>query len=95
LFVTHTIAGELASGTSLSKRERWRTFLKPFKVLPWTEAVDWEYGQAFRYLRAQGLLIAANDLWIAATGLAHGCPVVTAKTDHFNRVPGLEVLGSR
>ena len=41
------------------------------------------------------MLIGANDLWIAATGLAYGCPVVTANQAHFERVPGLVVLGYR
>jgi predicted nucleic acid-binding protein len=55
----------------------------------------WHYGQAFRYLRANGLLIGANDLWIAATALANGMPVVTRDEAHFRRVPGLDVLTYR
>jgi len=91
LFVTFTIAGELACGTSLSARQRWREFLDPFRVLSSTEDVSWEYGQAYRYLRENGLLIGSNDLWIAATALAYGLPLVTRNARHFRRVPGLEV----
>jgi alpha-L-fucosidase 2 len=50
------------------------------------------YGRAYRYLEANGLLIGGNDLWIAATALAHELPVVTRNAAHFGRVPGLEVL---
>jgi predicted nucleic acid-binding protein len=32
-------------------------------------------------------------LWIAAAGLAYRMPVVTRNTQHFQRVPGLEVVG--
>lgn len=95
LYITHTITGELASGASLSERGKWRDFIAPFQVLPWTEAVDWAYGQTFRYLQANGLTIGTNDTWIAATALAHECPVVTANAAHFQRVPNLEVLSYR
>jgi len=53
--------------------------------------VAWKYGQTFRYLRDNGLLIGTNDLWIAATALAYDLPVVTRNRRHFLRVPGLEV----
>ena len=93
LFVTPTIAGELAAGTSLAERTRWERFLGPFRVLPITEDVSWEYGRASRYLRDNGVMIGGNDLWIAATAVAHGLPVVTRNTRHYRRVPGLDVMG--
>lgn len=92
LFVTPTIAGELAAGSSMNDRERWERFLKPFQILPWSPDVCWEYGNTYRYLQANGLLIGANDLWIAAAGLAYRVPVVTRNVRHYQRVPGLEVL---
>lgn len=91
LFITPTIAGELAAGTSLADRGRWDRFLSPFRVLPITDDVSWEYGRASRYLRDNGAMIGANDLWIAATAVAHGVPVVTRNTRHYRRVPGLDV----
>ena len=54
--------------------------------------VCWEYAEAYRHLQAQGLLIGTNDLWIGATALAHGLPLVTANAGHFRRIPGLEVV---
>lgn len=95
LFVTFTVAGELAAGTSLAERGSWETFLAPFHVLPCTRDVCWEYGKAFRHLQQNGLLIGSNDLWIAATALAHGMAVVTANAGQFRRVPELEVLAYR
>lgn len=95
LFVTFTVAGELAAGASLSDRAAWQSFLAPFHVLPCTPDVCWEYGKVFRHLQQNGLPIGTNDLWIAATGLAHGMPVVTANAEHYRRVPGLEVVGYR
>ena len=52
-------------------------------------------GRLYRYLRENGLLIDANDLWIAATALAFGMPVVTRNEKHFARVPELNVMGYR
>ncbi|OFW28070.1 MAG: hypothetical protein A3H97_16255 [Acidobacteria bacterium RIFCSPLOWO2_02_FULL_65_29] len=93
LYLTFTVAGELAAGTSLSDRARWEAFLGPFYVLQSTPEVSWEYGRACRYLRDNGRLIGGNDLWIAATALAYHMPVVTSNVEHYRRVPGLDVEG--
>jgi predicted nucleic acid-binding protein len=91
LYLPFVVAGELAAGISMRERARWEAFVAPFYVLPSTPDVSWHFGRAFRHLRDNGNLIGANDLWIAATGLAYGMPVVTRNADHFRRVPGLEV----
>lgn len=91
LYLPFIVAGELAAGTSLSRRTRWESFLAPFYLLPSTPEVSWEYGRAFRYLKDNGRLIGGNDLWIAATALAYRMPVVTRNAEHYRRVPGLEV----
>lgn len=95
LYVTVTVAGELAIGESLSRRDVWEDFLSPFQMLAIDFEAAWHFGNTFRYLRANGLMIGASDLWIAATALAHGMPVVTRNEAHFRRVPGLEVLTYR
>ena len=92
LFITGVIAGELAAGVSLAKREVWEEFIRPFRILPLTREVSWEYGVAYRYLQEQGRLIGGNDLWIGAVGLAYGFPVVTRNSEHFKRIPRLDVL---
>ena len=91
LCISHTIAGELAAGTTLSDRRRWEDFLAALQMLPCTMEVAWKYGQTYRYLRDNGLLIGTNDLWIAATALAYDLPIVTRNRRHFLRVPGLAV----
>jgi len=65
---------------------------RPFHVLPCALDVCWHSGHADRHLRANGIIIGVNDLWIAATGLAYGMPVVTCNDRHYRRVSGLEVL---
>ena len=37
--------------------------------------------------------LTKNDLWIAAAGLTYRMPVVSRNARHFERVPGLEVVG--
>lgn len=91
LYLPFVVAGEMAAGISRRDRARWEAFLAPFYVLPSTPEVSWQFGRAYRHLRDNGNLIGANDLWIAATGLAYEMPVVTRNVDHFRRVPGLEV----
>lgn len=93
LHITFTIAGELAAGMPPDGRGRWEDFLRPFQVLPCNADVCWEYGQAYRYLKANGALIGANDLWIGSTALAFDKPLVTRDVAHFRRVPRLVVLG--
>lgn len=91
LYLPFVVAGEIAAGVSMRDRARWETFLAPFYVLPSNPEVSWQFGRAFRHLQENGQMIGANDLWIAATGLAYRMPVVTRNVEHFRRVPGLEV----
>ena len=92
LYITHTVAGELAAGKSLADRQGWEAFIGPFVILPITPEVAWIYGRTVRYLQDNGLLIGSNDLWIAATALANQLPVVTGNSAHYRRVPGLQVI---
>ncbi len=95
LYITFTVAGELAAGPRVGDRETWEALVSPFRILELNRDVCWEYGKAYRYLRDNGVLIGANDLWIAATGLAYQTPVVTRNERHYRRVPGLRVLPYR
>ncbi len=94
LCVTFTIAGELAAGETLGNdRAGWQEFLAPFRLLEWKPDISWRCGRVYRELAAKGALIGANDLWIAATALCYGMPLVTRNRAEFARVNGLEVFG--
>lgn len=92
LYLPFIVAGELAAGASMRGRDRWERFLGPLFVLESSPEISWQYGRAYRHLADNGQLIGANDLWIAATALAHHMPVVTRNGEHFRRVPGVEVV---
>ena len=57
--------------------------------------VTGEVARAYARIRAglekRGTTIGENDLWIAATALAHDATLVTNNTDEFSRVPGLKI----
>ena len=90
-YITFTVAGELACGQSASVRRDWGNLCRPYPVLPWSLEVSWYYGEVYRELARHGRLIGTNDLWIAATALAHGFGLVTNNDSEFRRVPGLVV----
>jgi tRNA(fMet)-specific endonuclease VapC len=92
-FITFTVAGELACGQSANVRGDWERLFRPYPVLPWTSEIAWRYGEIYRALALKGQLIGANDMWIAATALAHGFGLVTSDLGEFRRVPGLLVEG--
>ncbi len=90
-YLPFVVAGELAAGVAMRDRTRWQAFLSPLYVLASSADVSWHYGRTYRHLHDTGRPIGANDLWIAATGLAYQMPVVTRNVEHFQRVPGLDV----
>lgn len=92
LAITLTTAGELACGPNLSEKQGWEALVRRFRLLTPDREAAWKYGRTYQYLRDNGLLIGGNDLWIAATALAHDLPVVTRDIEHYRRVPGLEVV---
>lgn len=85
--------GEFALGFALPDDPTFRRISSHFHLLPIDRQVALRYGVIARALIAQDTPIGKNDLWIAATALQHGLPLVTRDLDHFRRVPGLELIG--
>jgi tRNA(fMet)-specific endonuclease VapC len=52
------------------------------------DAVAGVYGRLRRQLTSSGALIPSNDLWIAATAIDRGVPLL-CRDRHFNGVPSL------
>ncbi len=89
------VAAELHYGCAKSGSKRLRKavedLLGEIKVLPFDVPADAEYGGIRAELEAAGQSIGSNDLLIAAHAFAAGATIVTANTDEFRRVRGLNV----
>jgi tRNA(fMet)-specific endonuclease VapC len=91
LFLTPTVAGELAAGESMRKHEVWSRFIEPFTLLAINSQVCWIYGELYRALRSKGTVIGANDLWIAAAALAYDEVLLSRNRSDFKKISKLRL----
>ena len=68
------------------------TFLDAFLVVWPTEATLRQYARIYADVRKTCELIGPNDLWIAASALERGLPLLTRNSAEFGRVQGLTVI---
>ncbi len=85
--------GELAEGYEDSEAPGLEELLAPYEIVEITRAIGRRYAAISRVLRPLGSRWGDNDLWIGATALVVGEPLVTRDRDHFGRIAGLSVLG--
>jgi tRNA(fMet)-specific endonuclease VapC len=87
------VAAELRYGCTKSGSTRLlkavEDLLGEIDVLPFDVPADAEYGGIRAELEQAGKPIGSNDLLIAAHAYATGATIVTANTDEFKRVRGL------
>jgi predicted nucleic acid-binding protein len=95
LFLPVTALGEFAEGFEDPDHPVMRAVRELHTLLPIDEETALTYGRLTRELRSTGRLIGTNDLWIAASAVRNGLPLVTADVGAFRRVPDLEVLAYR
>jgi tRNA(fMet)-specific endonuclease VapC len=89
------VAAELRYGCAKNGSERLlkavEDLLGEIDVLPFDVPADSKYGGIRAELEAAGKPIGGNDLLIAAHAYAIGATIVTANTDEFKRIRGLNV----
>ncbi len=98
-FVSVVTASELLHGVHRAVQADIRArrsalveaILERFPLLPVDLATGRAHARVWATLAASGQLIGMNDLWLAATCLAHGLTIATANVRDFGRVPGLAV----
>jgi tRNA(fMet)-specific endonuclease VapC len=82
--------GLLSTASPAERQTQFDRFLQAVDVVAPDLTVAQRYAAIRHDLRARGLQIPDNDIWIAATALAHGLSVVSRDV-HFDRIPDLEV----
>ncbi len=92
-WISWTVAGEFAEGFGGIADPACSAVLNLFEVTGMNEATADQYARITSGLRRRSQLIGANDLWIAASAVATGFPLVTTNAKHFSRVPGLRLMG--
>ena len=76
---------------SALRQKRAQRLIDFFGVLPITEDVSLTYGDVRARLRAKGMPIGPNDLWLAAHAKTLGLVLVSRNDREFKRVAGLKV----
>ena len=95
LFLSSIALGEFAEGFADSDHPVLRAVRDLHVLLPIDEDTAVAYGRLTRGLRERGKLLGTNDLWIAASAVRHGLPLVTADVSAFGRVPDLVLVPYR
>jgi len=85
--------GELAEGYEGLATPGLEELIAPYGIVEITRSIGRRYAAISRVLRPSGSCWGDNDLWIGATALEVGEPLVTRDLDHFSRITGLAVLG--
>ncbi len=68
-----------------------REILERYEILPFTSDVAQVAARTYLDLKAANQLIEMRDLFIAATALAYGLPLMTLNAGHFDRVEQLQL----
>ena len=90
--VGELLYGAFHSGNPASQLARVRQFTSQFELVFPDEQTTDVYGHIKADLRKQGMMIPDNDLWVAASAVQLGIPIVTQDA-HFGRVGELTVIG--
>ena len=94
--VSVIVVGELKYGAHKSARKEsnlalFTNFLSNFEIIPIDEDTAAIYGEVKDQLRAKGVNIPENDIWIAATAISRKNRLLTYDT-HFKSISGLVVV---
>jgi predicted nucleic acid-binding protein len=95
--ISFITVGEIYFG---AEKRKWTgktlgTFLERLKavvVVPYDIEICKQYGKLKASLREAGIVVADNDLWIAACATRHSIPLISNNRKHFEKIPGLHLI---
>lgn len=95
LAISFMTVGELFEGAfrrhwSAAKLDKLKERLKSYVVVPYSPKLSETWGRIRAERRSQP--IAVDDAWIAATAVAHACPLVTHNPRDFQGIADLKVI---
>lgn len=75
-----------------SRRSAWvEALLAQTAILPIDLPTARTHARIWADLAAEGRMIGAHDMWLAASAITHGLQIATLNPREFERVPGLVV----
>lgn len=89
LYTSRVCWSEFAEGCN--HRSEADAALAYFAILEIDDSIAWQASRLARGLVGRGLHIGDNDIWIAATALEFGLPLVSNNQKHFARIAGLKL----
>lgn len=83
--------GAACSAQATANHQAIDGFLSGITVVGLDPAIARQFGEVKAALRTQGQLLEDADLFIAATALTYQLILATNNTQHFARIPGLQL----
>jgi tRNA(fMet)-specific endonuclease VapC len=95
--VSFVTVGELLFG---AKKRKWgagkisdlERRLRGAVIVPYDRLLCDAYGRLKAETRAAGVVVADNDMWIAASAVRHNVPLITHNRKHFENIPDLVLI---
>jgi len=92
IYISSVTLYELLMGsTNEQKEEDIRLLTEGLIILPFDEDVSRRASEIYHRLRKENKMIEFRDIFIAATCLVYGLPVISTNKNHFQRIQGLEL----
>lgn len=93
-FISEISIAELLYGAAYSGSPKHghdvEIILESLTVVPIYDSLS-TYAETKASLRRSGQMIEEFDMFIGASAVHHGYVMVTENTDHFERIPGIEI----
>ena len=83
---------ELSTGANLGKGAQLGKLERNLDIIPIDKEVADKAGEITAQLKKEGEPVDLNDIYIAATGIIHGEPILTGNAKHFEKIDGAETV---